>query len=67
LPSNDADRISYLEQVIALDPGNRYLKQRLEKLQQPAGPELLEEDAGMAGDDTLEPGPKPVPICGTSG
>jgi hypothetical protein len=67
LPSKDSDRIPYLEKVIALDPGNPYLQQRLEKLRSPEVPEVLEEDAGMAGDATLEPGPEPVPICGTSG
>jgi hypothetical protein len=67
LPSCDAELIPYLEKVIALDPENAYLQERLEQLRHPAVPELLEEDAGMAGDATLEPGPKPVPICGTSG
>ena len=67
LPSNDSELISYLEKVIALNPGNAYLQERLEKLLHPAVPELLEEGAEPAGDpDTAEPGFKPVPICGTS-
>lgn len=66
LPSEDSELIPYLESVIALNPDNPYLKERLEKLRHPEAPELLEEDAGLAGDATLEPGPKPIPICGTS-
>jgi len=67
LPSNDSELIPYLEKVIALNPGNAYLQERLEQLRHPAVPELLEEDAGLEGDTNLEPVPKPVPICGTSG
>jgi hypothetical protein len=68
LPSNESELIPYLEKVIALDPGNAYLQQRLEKLLHPVVPELLEEGAGLTADPaTPEPGPKPVPICGNPG
>lgn len=66
LPPDDSGRIAYLEKVIAMDPDNAYLRERLDKLQNPPVPELLEEDAGLAGDTDLEPGPEPVPICGIS-
>ena len=66
LPSDDSGLIPYLEKVIALNPDNAFLQERLEQLQHPAAPVLLEEEAGLAGDTTLEPGPKPIPICGIS-
>jgi len=66
LPSSQSELIPYLEKVIALDPDNAYLQERLEKLRHPAVPELLEEDKVLSGDADLEPGPKPVPICDTS-
>jgi hypothetical protein len=37
LPENNADRMAYLEQVLAMDPDNRYLQSRLEKLRLAAG------------------------------
>jgi len=66
LPANPSELIPYLEKVIAMDPDNAFLQERLEKLQHPVVPDLLEEDAVMSGDTNLEPGPKPVPTCGTS-
>lgn len=37
LPANNADRLAYLEQVLAMDPDNAYLQSRLEKLRMSAG------------------------------
>ncbi len=37
LPLNNADRMAYLEQVLAMDPDNAYLQSRLEKLRLAAG------------------------------
>jgi hypothetical protein len=67
LPANDSELIPYLEKVIALNPGKPSLQERLEKLRMPAEPEVPAQDAGLAGDDSVAPGPKPIPICGTSG
>ncbi len=66
LPVNDSGLIPYLEKVIALNPDNAYLQERLEQLRNPPVPELLEQEAGMSGDTSLEPGPEPIPICGIS-
>jgi hypothetical protein len=66
LPSDQSELIPYLEKVIVLNPDNAFLQERLELLQHPAVPVLLEEEAGLAGDTTLEPGPSPIPICGIS-
>ena len=66
LPSDDSELIPYLEKVIALNPENAFLQERLEQLQHPAVPVLLEDEAGLEGDITLEPGPRPIPICGIS-
>lgn len=37
LPANNAARVDYLERVLALDPDNRYLQSRLEKLRLAVG------------------------------
>jgi hypothetical protein len=37
LPADNAGRLAYLEQVIAMDSGNAYLQSRLEKLRLAAG------------------------------
>jgi hypothetical protein len=67
LPSSEADSIAYLEKVIAMNPGNPYLKKRLGKLQHPAVPESVEPDAQEAAADTVaEAQEKPIPICGIS-
>ena len=49
LPSDDAGRIAYLEQVVRLSPDNPYLKNRLERLQQPPAPTGEAVAAGDAG------------------
>lgn len=46
LPSSDDGAIAYLEQVIQLDPGNRHLQQRLERLRQPPAPAAAEPPQG---------------------
>jgi len=70
LPMDQEGLIPYLQQVIAMDPNNRYLQQRLEQLQNPAVPELLEADAETdaeaAGQMNLQPVGKSIPICGIS-
>ena len=63
LPANDEGVIPYLEQVIALDPDNKYLKARLKKLQQPPAEEP--ESAGEELSDA-EKAAAAIPICGTS-
>jgi len=74
LPSSDAGAIAYLEQVIELDPGNRYLKQRLQRLQAPEpGPDLdpsppaeaAAEEASSEPEQAAEPA-REIPICGIS-
>jgi hypothetical protein len=69
LPSSDEGRDAYLERVIALDPDNPYLQERLEQLRHPAVPEPAPEEgaeAGAAEPGAAEPQPvaKPIPICG---
>jgi hypothetical protein len=66
IPTDESGLIPYLEKVIALDPENKSLKDRLQELRQPPLPVIPEQDAGLAGDTDLEPGPKPMPICGIS-
>ncbi len=69
LPEGADDRVAYLEQVIARDPGNPYLRERLARLQQP---EIEVVAAEPDGDEAVEEeGAEPVdrteiPICGTS-
>jgi hypothetical protein len=66
LPSNDADSIAYLEKVIAMDPDNPYLQERLEQLMHPAVPEPLPADTLDAGEVAIEPEAEAAPICGIS-
>ena len=63
LRANDEGVIPYLEQVIELDPDNKYLKARLKKLQQPPAeePESADEELSDA-----EKAAAAIPICGTS-
>jgi len=67
LPQSDTGSIAYLEKVIAMDPENPYLQERLEQLMHPVVPELLEEE-GAVEEGEVEPAPElnPIPICGTS-
>lgn len=64
LPSEDEARVGYLEQVIALDPGNANLQKRLQALQQPPDPaaESAQQPAEPSSEETVEA----PPICGTS-
>jgi hypothetical protein len=66
LPSGGAESIPYLEKVIAMNPGNPYLEERLEKLMHPAIPEPTE--AAPETDAVAEPQleDKPIPVCGIS-
>ncbi len=66
LPMDQEGLIPYLEQVIAMDPNNSYLQQRLQQLQNPAVPELLEADAGAADQSSPQPVIREIPICGIS-
>jgi hypothetical protein len=66
IPTDESGLIPYLEKVIALDPENKSLRDRLQELRQPPLPVIPKQDAGLAGDTDLEPGPKPMPICGIS-
>ena len=67
LPSSETDSIAYLEEVIALNPGNPYLKKRLGILQHPAVPESVEPDGQEAAADAVaQAQEKPIPICGIS-
>jgi len=76
LPSSDDGVIAYLEKVIAMDPENPYLRQRLELLQhppvagdaQPAGPDAAGSEPDPAGEpqETAPPAAPVVPICGIS-
>lgn len=77
LPTGDDDVVAYLEKVIAMDPDNPYLQERLDKILHPPVPSLLEEE--IAADDaesygeTAEaaasntaPARREIPICGIS-
>ncbi len=81
LPAADGDRLAYLQQVIALDPENRYLQARLSKMQAPetpaaeagepestAGGEPGDENGAPSGQQTGEPAATvvAVPTCGIS-
>jgi len=66
LPSSKADSIPYLEKVIAMNPGNPYLQERLEQLQHPAVPELMEADPLIVEKAVTGTAHKPIPICGIS-
>lgn len=69
LPQGSDDLIAYLEQVIAKDPSNPYLKERLARLQrpEPPAPEPAPEDEEKAEDSEAPPADTvEVPICGIS-
>jgi hypothetical protein len=68
LPSSEEETVPYLEKVIAMNPGNPYLQERLEKLQLPVASE-----PGQAGTETTAeaeaeaiPEARPIPVCGIS-
>ena len=75
LPETEEDLVPYLEQVIALSPGNSHLQNMLNRLQAPPatavneadqagadkGPEATDIDAEAAGEQ-----PAKLPICGIS-
>lgn len=63
LPTGEDDVIPYLEKVITMDPGNKYLQRRLQKLTQPPAVENGEAAAEPAEGETAPPA---IPICGTS-
>ena len=62
LPEGEASRVEYLEQVIAMSPGNERLQKRLQQLQNPQPAETTPDAEGEAGGE--EPA-EPL-ICGTS-
>ncbi len=71
LPEADSERVSYLQQVIEMNPDNARLKQRLERLQAAAdggdGAEgdATDENAGTDG-AAAEAAPAPsIPTCGS--
>jgi hypothetical protein len=73
LPQDDELQIPYLEEVIALDPDNSYLKQQLEQLLHPPAPEVeaAPETEAEVFDEAMPvtavpPEPVPIPICGIS-
>ena len=69
MPSGEAELMPYLEKVIAMNPDNPYLQERLEKLQHPAVPEVTEvaEADPAAGEEAgTAPVEKSIPICGIS-
>jgi hypothetical protein len=68
IPATDDEAIAYLEQVIQLKPDNPYLRQRLNKLQQPPLAEPIESAAtepAQSG-ETVEPPTPAIPVCGIS-
>jgi hypothetical protein len=72
LPSDDDGAEAYLEQVIALDPDNPYLQERLEQLRHPAIPEAAPDgastgEAPAAQAPAEENEPAQIPICGIAG
>ena len=70
LPLHDAQRLDYLQAVIAMDPGNTALLQRRDALRAgtlDAMPATgLEAGTSLAPGDPQAPVPAPVVICGTS-
>ena len=61
LPEGEASRVDYLEQVIAMSPGNERLQKRLQQLQNPQPEAVPDAEAEAGGEETAEP-----LICGTS-
>jgi hypothetical protein len=75
LPVGETDRQAYLEQVIALDPQNPYLQERLEQIMHPPVPEPVEAESEDAAGGESDNGGDPanaaaparaIPICGIS-
>jgi len=69
LPASDEAAIEYLEKVIARDPNNPYLQERMEKLRHPLlGEAATTESVGAVADgEVLAEAPaKVIPICGIS-
>jgi hypothetical protein len=75
IPMGDEDRQAYLEKVIAMDPQNPYLQERLEQLMHPAVPEAApaapEAATGSDAERPAEPAAqeapaRAIPICGIS-
>ena len=73
LPMGEDDLVAYLEKVIAMDPENPYLQERLDKLIHPPVPSLLEDDAAVDAENSGEeavahtaPPRREIPICGIS-
>ena len=64
LPEGDASRVEYLEAVIALNPDNKRLLERLELLKNPPPVEAA-PPADAEGEAAQEEPPEPL-ICGTS-
>jgi hypothetical protein len=64
LPEGDASRVEYLEAVIALNPDNKKLLERLELLKNPPPVEAA-PPADAEGEAAQEEPPEPL-ICGTS-
>ena len=58
--------IPYLEKVIAMNPGNPYLQERLEKLQHPVVPEPSQPETETTGEAVEEPAVTRIPVCGIS-
>ncbi|MGH8122766.1 MAG: hypothetical protein ACREPT_08320, partial [Rudaea sp.] len=66
LPSDDASRIDYLKQVIALQPGNTRLQTQLSALEQAHGNDTNTAiETTQAGADPAN-APAALPICGIS-
>ena len=68
VPMDQAKVIPYLEKVIAMNPANPYLQERLERLQHPPVPDLMEDSAPETAEGLVEPEPaaRQIPICGIS-
>ncbi|MDQ3495563.1 MAG: metallophosphoesterase [Pseudomonadota bacterium] len=69
LPANDAGRVAYLEQVIALQPGNAALTARLAALRAASGAgDALPQSEETPAADALEPAfsAETMPICDIS-
>jgi hypothetical protein len=68
LPSAGGDVAAYLEQVIQMAPENRYLRQRLDRLRQPAAVAEAEEAVADPSAAPAEGTPQAVtmPTCGIS-
>ncbi|NNL05051.1 MAG: protein-tyrosine-phosphatase [Xanthomonadales bacterium] len=64
LPSEDGNRVEYLEQVIAMDAENPNLQKRLKTITQPSAPDP--EVSAEEGQEKAQEPAEPVPICGTS-